>query len=76
MKLSNYEIAVLKKEERKHNVQKVHFEKMKEIWEEQVDSVSKTLDDTQQLIKWTMPLRKEVNNVKIMNLHLKSRTKN
>ena len=72
MKLENHEIVVLKKEARKHNVQKVQFEKMKEIWEEKVDSVSKTLDDTQKLIKWTMTLRKEVNNVRIMNPHLKS----
>ena len=41
----------MKKEERKHNVQKVQFENMKEVWEEQVDTVSKTLDNTQQLIK-------------------------
>ena len=51
------------KEARKHNVQKVQFEKMKEVWEEQVESVSKTLDNTQKLIKWTMPLRKEVKHV-------------
>ena len=34
LKLENHEIAVLKKEARKHNVQKVQFEKMKEVWEE------------------------------------------
>ena len=45
---------------------------MKEVWEEQVDSVSNTLYNTQQLIKWTMPLRREVKHVKRMNLHLKS----
>ena len=47
LKLANHEIVVMKKEARKHNVEKVQFEKMKEIWEEQVDSVSKTLDNTQ-----------------------------
>ena len=71
MKLANHEITVSKKEAWKHNFQKVQFEKMKEIWEEQVNSVSKTLDDTQQLIKWTMPLRKEVKHVRRMNLHQK-----
>ena len=56
-----------------HNVQKVHFEKMKEVWEEQVNSVSKTLDNTHKLIKWTQPLRGEVRHIRKMNLHLKSR---
>ena len=45
---------------------------MKEVWEEQVDTVSKTLDNKRQLIKWTMPLRKEVKHVRRMNLHFKS----
>lgn len=72
LRLANHEIVVMRKEERKHNVQKVQFENMKEVWEEQVDIVSKTLDNTQQLIKWTMPLRKEVKNVRRMNLHMKS----
>ena len=57
----------MKKEARKHNVQKVQFENMKEVWEEKVNNVSKTLDNTQQLIKWTMPLRKEVKRVRRMN---------
>ena len=46
---------------------------MKEVWEEQVNSVSKTFDNTQQLIKQTHPLRGEVKHLKIMNLHLKYR---
>lgn len=75
LRLANHEIAIMKKEERKHNVQKVHFEKMKEVWEYQIDTVSKTLDNTQQLIKWTMPLRKEVKHVRRMNLNLKSTNK-
>ena len=33
------------KEAMKHNIQKIQFEKMKEVWEEQVDTVSKTLDN-------------------------------
>ena len=45
---------------------------MKEVWEEQVDTISKTLYNTQKLIKWTMPLRKEVKHVRRRNLHLKS----
>ena len=71
LRLVNHEIAVMKKEYRKHNIQKVQFEKMKEVWEEQVDSVSKTLDNTHQLIKWTMPLRKQVKHVRRMNMNLK-----
>ena len=50
LKLANHEIVVMKREARKHNVEKVQFEKMKAIWEEQVDNVSKTLDNTQHLI--------------------------
>ena len=46
LKFANHEIVVMKKEERKHNIQKIQFEKMKEVWEEQVDTVSKTLDNT------------------------------
>ena len=76
MKFSNHEIDVMKKEARKHNVEKVQFEKMKGIWEEQVDSVSKTLDNTQQLIKWTTPLRKEVKHVRKMNTHLTAANRN
>ena len=34
LKLENHEIAALKKEARKHNVQNVQFEKMNKIWEE------------------------------------------
>ena len=73
MKLENEEIVVLKEEARKNKIQKVQFEKMKEIWEEKVNSVSKTLDNTQQLIKWTQTLRGEVKNIRRMNLHVKSR---
>ena len=49
--MENDEISVLKKEARKHKVQKVQFEKMKEIWKDQVTSVSNTLDKTEKLIK-------------------------
>ena len=73
--MENDEISVLNKEARNHKVQKVQFEKMKQIWEEQVNSVSKTLDNTQKLIKWTQPLRGEVNHIIKMNLHLKSKNK-
>ena len=45
---------------------------MKDIWEEQVDSVSKTLGNTQQFIKWTIPLRKEVKHVRRINIRLKA----
>jgi len=48
---------------------------MKEIWEEQVISVSKTLDNTQKLIKWTHPLRGEVKHIKKMNLYLKCKNR-
>ena len=54
----------MKKEARKHSVEKMKFEKMKAVWEEHVD---KTLDNTQQLIKWTIPLRKEAKHVRRMN---------
>ena len=46
---------------------------MKEVWEEQVNSVSKTLDNTQQFIKWNQPLRGEVKHIIKTNLHLKSK---
>ena len=49
---------------------------MKEVWKQQVDSVSKTLDNTQELIKWTIPLRKEVKHVRRMNIHLKDTNRN
>ena len=65
LKLENDEISILKKEERKHKVQKVQFEKMKETWEEQVISVSKTLENTEKLIKWTQPLRGEIGRAHV-----------
>ena len=45
LKLANHEISIMKKEAREHNVEKIQFEKVKAIWEEQVDNVSKTLDN-------------------------------
>ena len=45
---------------------------MKAIWEEQVDIVSKTFDNTQHLIIWTIQLRKEAKHVRRMNIHLKA----
>ena len=72
LKLANLEIAIMKREARKHFVAKIQFEKMKGIQEEQVDTISKTLDNTQQLIKWTIPVRKEEKHVRRMNTHLKA----
>ena len=48
---------------------------MRKIWEDQVTSVSKTLDNTEKLIKWTQPLRGEVKHIKKVNLHLQSKNK-
>ena len=48
LKFSNHEIFFMKREARKHSVEKIYFENMKEILEEQVDTVS----------KWTIPVRK------------------
>ena len=73
--MENDEISVLKKEARKHKVQKVHFKKMEEIYEDQVTSVSNTLENTKKLIKWTKPLRGEVKHIRKMNLHLQSKKK-
>ena len=46
---------------------------MRKIWEDQVTSVSKTLENTKKLIKWTNPLRGEVKHIRKMNLHLQSK---
>ena len=64
MKEEGKEVSVLKQEAKKHRVEKVQFEKMRKIWEDQVTSVSKTLDNTKKLIKWTHPLRGEVKQIK------------
>ena len=48
---------------------------MRKIWDDQVTSVSKTLDNTEKLIKWTQPLRGEVKHIKKINLHLKSKNR-
>ena len=51
----------------------MQFEEMKEIWEDQFTSVSKTLDNTEKLIKWTKPLRGELKHIRKMSLHLQSK---
>ena len=47
----------MKKEARKHSVEKMQFEKMKAVWEKQVDTVSKDLDNTLEFVKWTVLAR-------------------
>ena len=48
---------------------------MRKIWEDQVTSVSKTLENTERLIKWTQPLRGEVKHIKKIKLHLQSKNR-
>ena len=72
LKEAGKEISVLKQEAKKHKDEKVQFEQMRKIWEDQVTSVSKTQDNTEKLIKWTQPLRGEVKHIKKINLHLQS----
>ena len=48
---------------------------MKEVWEGQVDSISETLDNTEQLFKWTIPAIKEAKFVRIINTHLRATNK-
>ena len=57
LKEAGKEISALKLEAKKHRVEKVQFEQMRKIWEEQVTSVSKTLENTKKSMKWTQPLR-------------------
>ena len=63
----------MKKEAKKHRAEKVQFKQMRKIWEDQVTSVSKTLDNTEKLIKWTQPLRGEVKHIKKVNIHLQAK---
>ena len=46
---------------------------MRKIWEDQVTSVSKTLDNSEKLIKWTQPLRGEVKHLKKVNLNMQTK---
>ena len=48
---------------------------MRKIWEDQVTSVSNTLENTEKLINWTQPLRREVKHIKKINLHLQSKNR-
>ena len=48
---------------------------MRKIWEERVTSVSKTLDNTEKLIKWTQPLRGEVKHIKWIILQFQSKNR-
>lgn len=75
MKEAGKEILVLKQEAKKHIAEKVQFEQMRKIWEDQITSVSKTLDNTKKLIKWAQPLRGEVKHIKRVNLHLQSKNR-
>ena len=73
LKEAGREILVFKQEVKKHGIEKVHFEKMRKIWEDQVISVSKTLDNIKKLMKCNQTLtRGEVKHVRRMNLHLQS----
>ena len=63
----------MRKEARNHRAERVKFEQMSKILEDQVTSVSKTLENTEKLIKWTRPLRREVKHIKKVNLHLQSK---
>ena len=57
LKEAREEISVLKKEAKKHRVERIQFKQMSKIWEDQVTSVSKTLDNLEKMIKWTQQLR-------------------
>ena len=65
----------MRKEAKKHRVERVQFEQMRKIWEDQVTSVSKTLENTKKLIKWTQPLRREVKHIKKVKLNLQSKNR-
>ena len=73
--MAGEEISVLNQEAKKHRVEKVHFDQMRIIWEDQVTSVSNTLENTEKLIKLTQPLRGEVKHIQKMNLHLQSKNR-
>ena len=75
LKDAREEISVLKKEAKKHRAKRIQFEQMSKIWEDQVTSVSKTLDNSEKLIMWTQPLRGEVKHIKKVNLHLKAKNR-
>ena len=75
LKLENQEIVVMKKRARKHSVEKVQFKRMKEVWEGQVDYVSETLDNTEQLVKWIIPTIKEAKFVRIIKTHIRANNK-
>ena len=73
MKEIGKEILVLNLEEKKHRAEKVQFEQIRKIWEEQVTCVSKNLENIENLMKWTHPLRGEFKHVRRMNSHLESK---
>ena len=51
MKDASEEISVLRKEAKKHRAERVQFEQMRKIWEDQGTSVSKTLENTKKTNK-------------------------
>ena len=65
----------MKKRARKNSVKKVQFKRMKVVWEGQVYSISETLDNTEQLFKWTIPAIKEATFVRIIDTHLRATKK-
>lgn len=75
MKEAGEEISVLRKEAKKHRAERVQFEQMRKIWEDQVRSVSNTLENKKKLRKWTQPLIREFKHIKKVNLNLQSKNK-
>ena len=58
-KLAKFEIARLKKRERKHAIEKVDFNKMKALWEHEKNSKPQVVSRKAQYFTWTLPAIKE-----------------
>ena len=72
LKLSNQEIAMMRKRARNHSIEKIEFKRMKAVWEGQTISRPEIPSAAKQFFTWTVPAIKEEKFIRVINTNLRA----
>ena len=73
LKLTNLEIAKLKKASRKHAIKEAHFNKMEALWDDKTIQMLEVVDCHAQYYTWSVPAIKEAKFIRKVNTKLRAR---
>ena len=72
LRLAKFEIAKLKRKERRHATEKTNFNRIKALWEVERVSKLETVSSEAQYFTWTVPAIKEARFVRMINVKLRA----